>query len=312
MKKNQAKFLPALLALTLFIGVGTSARGQSPKGAGGEETLINDGVVMLVRAGLGAAIIINKIHSSKTGFDLSTAELLRLKREKVPDAVIEAMQQTITGAKAAAPAGATSGRAAAGTDTHGAAPPNTRVSEAVAMPEEPGIYLVVPGGGRAGLTQLEPSVYSQSKAGGFFSSAMTYGIKKAKIKAVLSVAHARLQISERRPVFYFYFEHRSSGLSGYGSGLFGPTTSPNEFVLLKMDVKKNTREVVIGEASMWGAQSGTMDKYAKAFDYEKVSPGVFKVTPRADLEPGEYCFAYGAQIAAGASKVFDFGVGVAR
>ena len=36
------------------------------------------------------------------------------------------------------------------------------------------------------MTQLEPSISSQSKSGGFLKSAMTYGIAKIKSKAVLS------------------------------------------------------------------------------------------------------------------------------
>jgi hypothetical protein len=184
--------------------------------------------------------------------------------------------------------------------------------EGMALPEEPGIYLVREADGGRQLVQLEPSVYSQAKTGGILKSAMTYGIAKIKTKAVLAVAQSKLQITDPRPVFYFYFENRNAGLSGYGNGLFGPTTSPNEFVLLKMEVKKSNREVIIGQANVLGAQSGTMDKYAQAFDYEKVSPGIYKVTPRTGLAPGEYCFAYASQIAAGFSKVFDFGVSPAR
>lgn len=289
-----------LLFVLIFVAVSPRVLAQNSRN---EETLTNDSVVVMTKAGLSQAIIINQIRSSKTNFNLSTAELMRLKRERVADAVIEAMQQA---AAPKAPAG-TNGVHGSGDDGAGGASSASAASN-VPMPEEPGIYLIAPGDSKSGLTQLEPSVYSQSKAGGFFGSAMTYGIKKFKIKAVLSVPNARLQINDRRPVFYFYFEHKSGGLSGYGSGIFGPTTSPNEFVLLKMDVKKNAREVIIGQGSMWGTQTGTMDKYAQAFDYEKLAPGVFKVTPRADLPPGEYCFAYASQIAAGFSKVFDFGI----
>ena len=41
-------------------------------------------------------------------------------------------------------------------------------------------------------------------------------------------------------------------------------------------------------------------------------PGVYKVTPKADLKDGEYCFLYGGSVAtsgAGAGpKLFDFAV----
>src|SRR5205085_11122870 len=128
---------------------------------------------------------------------------------------------------------------------------------------------------------------------------------------------ARLQISDPRPIFYFYFEVKSSGLSNSGNTWTGSSTSPNEFVLVKMEEKDNSRELVVGQYNLFGAQSGTLDKYARPFDYEKVAPGVFKVTPRADLAGGEYGFFYGgsAPLATygyfgpgGGPKIFDFGV----
>jgi hypothetical protein len=292
-------FLRSLPALFLCLALlGAAARAQSANGAK-EEVLTNESVVTMTRAGLSPNIIIGKINTAPTNFDLSTAELLRLKRERVADAVVEAML------------GAANRRTAAKTESLGLAggsAPARKMPDGIELPEEPGIYVVTGADGRRSLTQLEPSVYSQAKTGGMFSSALTYGLKKVKTKAVLATAQARLRVGEPRPVFYFYFESRNSGLSGYGHGLFGPTTSPNEFVLLRMEAKKSSREVVIMQGSMWGVESGTMDKYAQAFDYEKLAPGVFRVTPRADLAPGEYCFAYASQIAAGFSKVFDFGV----
>ena len=147
---------------------------------------------------------------------------------------------------------------------------------------------------------------------------MTYGIAKVKSKAVLSNANARLQLSTPRPVFYFYFEVKNAGLSNSGSIYSSASsTSPNEFVLVKMDQKKNGRELTVGQFSVFGAESGTLDKYSRPFDYEKLAPGVYKVTPRIDLDEGEYGFFYGGSTpiagygyyGAGMSpKIFDFGV----
>ena len=182
---------------------------------------------------------------------------------------------------------------------------------------EAGIYLLQESEGKKVMTQLEPSVSTQSKSGGFLKSAMTYGIAKIKSKAVLSNSNARLQIFTPRPVFYFYFEVKNSGLSNSGNVYSGSSTSPNEFVLVKMDVKKNGRELIVGQFSVFGAESGTLDKYAQPFDYEKLAPGVYKVTPRVDLDAGEYGFFYGGStpiagygyFGAGMSpKIFDFGV----
>lgn len=299
--KMQSKFpRQAILTLLMLCAVVViDAQAQESKPA--QEILTNDSIIQMTRAGLSSAITINKLRASRTNFDLSIAELMRLKRERVSDAVIQAMQEPTD-----TPPLASEARRSDSNDRREG--PTRKLPNNVPLPEESGIYLIGGSAGQRQLTQLEPSVYSQAKTGGMFKSAMTYGIAKIKTKAVLATPQARLQVNEPRPVFYFYFDVRNSSLSGPAYAFFGPTTSPNEFVLLKMDAKKNTREVIIMQANMFGAQSGTMDKYAHAFDYEKLAPGIYKVTPRSDLPPGEYCFAYASQIAAGFSKVFDFGI----
>lgn len=294
----------AILALLMLCAVVViDAQAQESKPA--QEVLSNDSIIQMTKAGLSSTIIINKLRASHTNFDLSIDGLMRLKRERVADDVIQAMQEPTD-----APPPASETRRPDNNDRREG--PTRKLLGDVPLPKEPGIYLIGGSDGQRQLTQLEPSVYSQAKTGGMWKSAMTYGIAKIKTKAVLATPQARLQINEPRPVFYFYFDVKNSSLSGPAYAFFGPTTSPNEFVLLKMEAKKNAREVIIMQANVFGAQSGTMDKYAHAFDYEKLAPGIFRVTPRADLPPGEYCFAYASQIAAGFSKVFDFGIKLPR
>jgi serine/threonine protein kinase len=54
--------------------------------------LTNDQVIEMVRSGLSSAIVISHIKEEKTNFDLSTAELIRLAKERVPNDVIEVMK----------------------------------------------------------------------------------------------------------------------------------------------------------------------------------------------------------------------------
>ena len=56
-----------------------------------EEILTNETVVKMVNAKLGDTLIIGKIKSSKTNFDLSTDAIIKLKQAGVSDKVIEAM-----------------------------------------------------------------------------------------------------------------------------------------------------------------------------------------------------------------------------
>jgi hypothetical protein len=299
MRSQRAK--AATIALVIFL---VPLLTLAQDGGSGGEVLTNDKVVTMVKAGLPASIIVNKIRASKTNFNTSTDELIRLQQSRVPAEIINAMVE------ASSSASTVTSRTGAGEVSR--TDPHDPVSA-----HEAGIYLLEEKDGKRNMTQLEPSISTQSKSGGFFASAMTYGIAKIKSKAVLSNSNARLQIGTVRPVFYFYFEVKNSGLSNSGNVYSPSSTSPNEFVLVKMDQKKNGRELIVGQANVFGAQSGTLDKYSRAFDYEKLSPGVYRVTPRVDLDEGEYGFFYGGStpiagygyFGAGMSpKIFDFGV----
>jgi serine/threonine-protein kinase len=54
--------------------------------------LTDDGVLAMVEAKVATPVIVSQIQSSKTKFDLSTAEIIRLTKAGVPAAVIEAMR----------------------------------------------------------------------------------------------------------------------------------------------------------------------------------------------------------------------------
>ncbi len=58
----------------------------------GEALLTNDGIVELVKGGVPENLIIGQVRSSKTNFDLSPPQLVRLVNERVPNNVIEAMR----------------------------------------------------------------------------------------------------------------------------------------------------------------------------------------------------------------------------
>jgi hypothetical protein len=258
--------------------------------------MTNENVITMVKASLGSDIIISKIQTSKTNFNVSTEELVRLGNLKIPSEIIKAM------VLASSSEMARDSRTGAGDSSN--TDPNNPLSA-----HDAGIYLYEETDGKKQMIQLEPSISKQTKSGGFFASAMTYGIAKIKFKAALAGQNAKLQISKPRPVFYFYFEVKNSGLST--SSYYA--TSPNEFVLVKMNTKENSRNVTVSQANAFGAQSGAMDKAMRSFDYEKISPGVYKVTPAVDLDDGEYGFynAAGAGPSGGA-KIFDFGIKLPR
>jgi len=279
------------LAVILILSLVTSALAQN-----GEEVLTNDSVITMLKAGLSSAIIVSKIRTSKTNFNTSTDELIRLKQAHVPDDIVAAMFEAAH-------------RRSETTSTIGAGDASKGDVNDPNAAHEAGIYLLRTVDGKQKMIQLEPSVSKQQKSGGFLQSAVTYGIAKIKFKAALNGRNAALQVNDRRPVFYFYFEVKNAGLST--SSYYA--TNPNEFSLVKLDVKSNTREVTVSQANAFGAQSGTMDKAACAFTYEKIAPGVFKVTPQEDLTDGEYGFYNAAGVGpSGGAKIFDFGIKLPR
>ena len=57
---------------------------------------------------------------------------------------------------------------------------------------------------------------------------------------------------------YFYFENNSNPAGD--DWFFATATSPNEFVLVKLDEKKDSREMVVGDANAYGSSSGISNK----------------------------------------------------
>jgi hypothetical protein len=67
-----------------------------------DAVLTNEGVLAMVQAKVSTPLIIGQIQSSKTKFDLSTAEIIHLTKAGVPEAVIQAMRNPAGAANSAA------------------------------------------------------------------------------------------------------------------------------------------------------------------------------------------------------------------
>lgn len=280
-------FLAVALLFTSF------NHAQQPAPSAKAEALTNAEVLKMVEAKLTDDLIISKIRASACNFDTSTDTILKLKSQGVSDGVIQAM--------------VAAGAPPAQRSTPAAAPPDPNDPKS---PHDPGIYWLPKEKRDKGMVQLEPSVYSEGKTGGMFKMAMTYGMSKAKWKAVVQNPRANLRISEPTPEFWFYFEEKSHGLSQ--SGPFSTSaSSANEFTLAKMEQKGKERELVVGEMGVFGGSAGTRSGDTIPTDFQKVAPGIYKLVPTKPLPPGEYCFFYaGINMAMGMTggKLFDFGI----
>ena len=255
------------------------------------DTLTNEKVIKLSKIGLAPSVIINKIHDSYSYFDVSTDGLIKLSENGVSPDVINEMQKTNT-----------QGQISVANQKDMRDPKTKRTT---------GIYYYNPNDKEDPLKQVDPTVTSTNKSGGFgthMAQSMTYGLAKSKEKSSLSGAKSHLQIVEKNPIFYFYFE--SNANPGADSWFFATATSPNEFVLVELDEKRDSREMAVSSSNAYGGTSGISNKIKVPFDYVKVAEGIYKVTFKQPLEQGEYCFLYASTTPTRYSnnKVFDFGV----
>ena len=92
------------------IGVPAGAPGKTAD----DGVLTNDGVITMVNADVPAKVIVDHIRSSKTRFNLSTSEVIRLTEQDVPADVIAAMREA---ARTAAAAPATAAKTAPAPET---------------------------------------------------------------------------------------------------------------------------------------------------------------------------------------------------
>ncbi len=326
-----------LFGLTM-LGQQPAAKKAATATATTPKHLTVDQVIAMVKAGLSDDVIITKLHKENHAFDLESDELIRLKGANVSDAVVKVMLDPMATPAPAAPAaaapqqiivtpglpgmvGVTGARAsgatpAPGTNANG--DPNDPM-----MPHDSGIYLYTKDhDGKPQMIVLERAAYTGAKTGGMIGSALTYGIKKVKTKAVIAGAKSNIRVADTSPVFYFYFDDKQAGLGKTYFGV-GNLSNPNQFALLKLEVKGSNRETVIGAYSSLGSSSGEDTKAMVQFKSERIRPGLYKVTVN-DIAQGEYCFLasggagtvatgpYGGMATTNTSgtDIFDFGASV--
>ncbi|HEX3384442.1 MAG TPA: hypothetical protein VHS53_04605, partial [Mucilaginibacter sp.] len=253
--------------------------------------LTNAKVVSLFKAGLSKSVIETTIRNSQANFDVSTDAMIDLKKQGLPDEIIEAMVNK-------ASSGNTSASTTTSLNQSNTASPGSNNLSAL----DPGVYYYDESSGKQ--VQLDGSVFSQTKSGSGILTAISYGAAKTKQKAVLSGAQSNFKINSTKPVFYFIFPHNTNGNNVNMLGWYGAASSPNEFLLVKFNIKGKGREVVTGSYGSYSGFSSGIDEANKvAFRYDKLSPGVYKVSLDSMLKDREYAFMFAGTATATATKV---------
>lgn len=281
--------LPAmLLAALLFVGE------RATYGQASSEVLTNDSVISMVKAGLPTNVIITKIRTSKSRFNLTTNELIRLKESGINEEVLMAMQGY----------------------SESADPPNTEARNRTVQtasvndandpgtPHDVGIYLYSDTKNERKMAELEPSAVTGGRAAGMAGTKLTYGIWMTKEKIRIPGSSANFVTREPQPVFYFYLNPKDRTMTTIK---YFPA-SVNQFQMVKFEVKGKSREIVVGKSNSFSSKTGIPDDNLIEFNYEKVGDGVFKVTPKKVLKAGEYGFyMLGTGSSVGAT-FYDFSV----
>ncbi len=197
------KMTRVVLTLILVAALSLSLPGATSLA---QEVLTNDSVIQMVKAGLPEAVVIAKIKSTSSKFDLKTDSLVSLKKAGVSDKVLEAM---VAAGSGAAPS------------TAAAAPPAPALA-AGALKTQDVIYQLVAGK----YVELFATSANLETNMAFFQS---------KSEVVLEGKKAQYRISEKQPVFLSTYsstdaplvrlkpgdEHNDRNLK-IGSGAFMP------------------------------------------------------------------------------------------
>jgi hypothetical protein len=246
------------------------------------ETLNNGTIITLVKAGLGEATIIAKINGSANTFDLSTDQLIALKGQGLSDAIIAAMLGASTKARV-------STIATAASDS-----PNPM------DPHASGIYVLKSWNSPPKMEIIQPQTANYAKAN-MLGMAMTMGLAKAKLKSSFPGEKSAVGASTKRPEFYFYFETAATNLATMNQA----ARTPDDFVLMKFEVKKGNRLVFVGQGNRFGTR-GLIREDGITVNVEKLSDYSYKLTPAVDLEPGEYGFVISAETGKGGNSAIAY------
>lgn len=157
--------------------------------------------------------------------------------------------------------------------------------EPAGLPAGAGVYVRSDSANWVKLTQA-PAADSTIRGMDVFLE--TGGQTNLDMTFVFTGATARLQLTERRPVFY---------VRGMGD--------PREALIVKLRAGKSTRTAKASHKSAsTGNKAGFSAGDIRRVTTATVSPGLFTVVPGEALKPGEYFLTFGSTV-----MVFDFGIG---
>lgn len=249
------------------------------------ETLTNQSILDMKGLGFSEDIIIAKIQNSNNAFDTSIEALKDLKEKGISDNILMViLNNSNTNSK---------------DDNSNSVESSKRLGIFISEDQE--------------LIRVLPSIFSGTKTNTLGSS-LSYGLASSSIKTILNNPVSANIVQNVQPEFVFFFANQNdqSYINNGNNWWFFAATSPNEFVLVELDKKRKTRELITGSVNIYaGTSIGVDENSTIPFDIIPINDYTFKVIPTNPLEPGEYCFLYQGTIPHGGYNnlsAFDFSI----
>lgn len=242
-----------------------------------KEKLTNQSVLDMIEIGFDEGVIVAKIKSSLNTFNTSIDSLKQLKEKGVSNEILKAMLEAAKMEKG---------------DEF----------------DKTGVYIV----SKNGEVKILPSIFSgtkTSKLAGYFTS----GVISDKTKSTIHNPRSRNVVEDGNCSFKFYFRPGDEQKTLTSDWRFRTSTSPNEFALIRLSRKGDSREIEVGTENIYaGTSKGVNNKNVCPCTIEQIDEYTFKVTPTEPLLPGEYCFYFQGMIPENNTyknqSVFDFSV----
>jgi hypothetical protein len=271
--------LKALVLLVLAVSLAAPA-------VRGEDALTNQDVIKMVAAGLGDSLVIAKIReAAAVDFALEVDDLVKLRKAGVNETVVQAMlERKASAAWPAAPA--------APVPAVGGNPENPWLS----MQEDLGYELV-----KVALKTTEGTVMRIPILRGDISSVGFMGFGAVFVN--YPGLRAQVRTHDKRPAILV---KSMTPLTG------------GRYFITKLDVDEDdgirSLKISSAKAGLKGVFGNTRGMIAPdpdwtlPFDSVEESPGIWRVTPKKDLNPGEYGWYVDLGAGGQAGGIFSFGV----
>ena len=222
-----------------------------------QETLNNEAVVKMVKAGLGEDMIVSMIQNQPGMYVTTTDDIIALKKEGVTDRMLGAMIARASGAPAPAPATATGGG-------------GTAAEPAGDLPKDADIGVYFKRGSE--WEEMLPEVVNW-KTGGVLKHVATVGVVKGDVNGHLDGPHSKNSLKTPIEVLIYTPEG----------------VSITEYQLLRLHETSNYREFRTVTGGVMH-ESGGATRDVIPFEGKRVQKGVYRVQLPNTLGAGEYGF----------------------